>query len=360
MILLGAWTLIIGGVLTLLIAANSKEQRHRCTGVSVALKSAGEQLYIDRDDVVEVVSYASAGQLLGKPIEAINLAKLEKALEANPWIGNAELYFDREHELHILVEERQPIARVFTTAGRSFYIDSAAQIMPLLDSMSARVPVITGFTNARAWGAEDSALMQQVKLVASFVYADPFWNAQIGQIDITRNRSFELIPLIGDHVIRIGDGNGVEEKLRRLEIFYSNVLPKVGLQKYEAIDVRFRGQVVGVKRGETSAVDSVQLQKNIESLIRNAAIRDAAEEGLDPTYFKPGSATVDLPATAQEPAARTPSPAPVVRAAAVTPPKAKQATPVKSNPVRKPVQTSSPSRKPGPKPKAVMQRTTNR
>ena len=80
--------------------------------------------------------------LVNKPVAQMNLARLEKALEKHAWIRDAELYFDSSDVLHVSVTERQPIARVFTTAGTSFYIDSAGTSMPLLQTYSARVPVL--------------------------------------------------------------------------------------------------------------------------------------------------------------------------------------------------------------------------
>src|SRR5205085_4922299 len=110
----------------------------------------------------------------------------------------------------------------------SFYIDSSGHRMPLLEKMSVRVPVVTGFTAAKKLNAQDSEMLNQVKQVAQFIYNNEFWNAQVGQIDVRDDNRFELIPVIGDHIIRIGDGNNIEEKLERLFVFYKQVMSKAG------------------------------------------------------------------------------------------------------------------------------------
>jgi cell division protein FtsQ len=222
----------------------------------------------------------AAGSLLQRDITAINLKRLEDGLKTNPWIRNAELYFDNKDALHVFVEEREPIARVFTTEASSFYMDSSGARMPLLDKMSIRVPVVTGFMSNRKFTAADSALLQQTKQVVQFIHGNEFWNAQIGQIDITPERKFELIPVIGDHMIRLGDGENVEEKLSRLFVFYKQVLSKVGFNKYAALDVEFDGQVVAIKKQPTSPVDSIQLQKNIEDLMNKANMQNIDDDML--------------------------------------------------------------------------------
>lgn len=265
--------MVIAGMTTLLVAANKKQKMHVCTEVLIGIKGAGEKLYIDKDEVLELIERSTGGSLLLKPLTAIKLGSIEKVLEANPWISEAELYFDSKDALHVFVEEREPIVRVFTNSGFSFYLDSAGHRMPLLENLSLRLPVVTGFSNARKWNKYDSAMLRDVKTVAGYVYQHPFWNAQIGQINITSDRRFELIPVVGDHIIKLGDAENVEAKLEKLYIFYKQVLAKVGLAKYKQLDIQFDGQVVAVKKGATSIVDSIQLKKNIETLMSRASMQ---------------------------------------------------------------------------------------
>lgn len=278
--MLGGWLLVICGITTLLVAANSKQKEHVCRDILIGIKGNEGKFYVEKEDVLELMEKTAGSSLLHKKITAINLRKLEEGLKTNSWIRNAELYFDSKDALHVFVEEREPVARVFTTQGSSFYMDSSGARMPLLDKMSIRVPVVTGFTGARKFNSADSLLLQQTKQVVQFIYANGFWNAQVGQIDITPERKFELIPVIGDHIIRLGEGENVEQKLNKLYVFYKQVMSKVGFNKYAALDAGFEGQVVAIKKQPTSPVDSIQLQKNIEELMNRASMQNIDEDML--------------------------------------------------------------------------------
>jgi cell division protein FtsQ len=70
---------------------------------------------------------------------------MEAMVEKNPWVSNAEMFLDNNQVLQVRIEERQPVARVFTLDGNSFYLDSAALRLPLSDKISARVPMFTRF-----------------------------------------------------------------------------------------------------------------------------------------------------------------------------------------------------------------------
>jgi cell division protein FtsQ len=131
-LVMAAWLLVIAGITTLLVAANKKQTEHVCKMVNVAIKGTGEKYYIDKTDILKQLEKAYHSSLLNKPLKSISLVTLEKSLEKDQWIGDAELYFDREDVLHVIIEERTPIARVFTTGGRTFYMDSSAHQMPVI------------------------------------------------------------------------------------------------------------------------------------------------------------------------------------------------------------------------------------
>ncbi len=271
------WLAVGAGMTTLLVAANNKPEVHSCKQVVISIQGERGQFYIDKNDVYGQIKYATGGGVVGKPIAEVDLSELEGMLEGQTWIRDAELYFDSRNVLHVLIAERDPIARVFTTEGKSFYIDSAGMRMPLLPGVSARLPVVTGFTAAKKLGKGDSALLKDITYLAQYINSHNFWQAQIAQIDITANGNIELMPVVGNHVIRIGNTQDLEEKLERLFLFYKEVLRKTGFDKYGVVDVQFKDQVIGIKSKMASAVDSIQLQKNIQELVERMSLQATAD-----------------------------------------------------------------------------------
>ena len=284
---LAAWIIVGAGMTVLLVAANGKDQNIICKDLAVTIKGVGENFYIDKNDIVSLLKKESKGKLVKRKLVEIDLARLEQKLEKSSWIRDAELYFDSRNVLHVIVYEREPIARVFTTAGRSFYIDSSGMRLPLLDKVSVRVPVITNFTNARKLSAADSVVLYDLKRLTHFVNNHEFWSAQVAQIDIAGERSYEIIPTVGSHVIRIGNGDQLEEKFNRLMVFYKQVATKVGIDKYSVLDAQFDGQVIGVHKGAVSRIDSIQLQRTIKELMARSILQAEANQPMETTSNKP-------------------------------------------------------------------------
>jgi cell division protein FtsQ len=282
------WICIGGGMLSLLIAAIGKKKREDCADYTIAIKNPAENLFIDANDIRRLLKAGAGSEIKGKKIAEINLKKLEQLLRENVWVRKAEMWFDNRNVLHVEVYEREPIARIFTTAGNTFYIDSNEKRLPLSDKLSARVPVFTGFIDKKVYSAKDSMLLTDVKNIATYISNDPFWMSQVAQIGITPGRDFELSPVIGNHLIKLGNGNDIEKKFNRLMIFYKQVLAQRGFDAYSTIDVQYAGQVVGTRRGtEKNKVDTAMLKRRVDEMLKQMQKQYDSVAALKPITEKP-------------------------------------------------------------------------
>ena len=268
-----AWFALGALTLVLLISAVYKKNHKACKGVEVTFSGEGNNFFIEEKGVIALLK--ANGFITGQPVETIDLKTLEEALKRDKWIANAELFFDNNQMLQVRVEEKTPVARIFTVEGSSFYIDSACRKLPLSEKLSARIPMFTNFPSERAnLSKPDSELLASVKELAMFIQADDFWKAQTAQIDITPD-GFEMIPTVGNHIVMLGDGTDLQQKFDRLFSFYKEVWTKVGFEKYEKIDVRFRGQVVATLKGVKQArVDSARVRMAYDNLVNEVKKSD--------------------------------------------------------------------------------------
>jgi cell division protein FtsQ len=196
----------------------------------------------------------------------------------NPWVKKAEIYYTNKQVLHVLIEERIPVARIFTPGGASFYLDSTGLRLPLSEKVVARVPMFTGFPSDRPiLSKPDSQLLKEVVTLGKFLYNDSLWSAQIAQVDITPQAIFELVPVIGDHIITLGKPTDLEQKFLRLQTFYKQAWMQKGVRYYERIDIRYKDQVVAIKQGTAKAqIDSAQSALLIQGLMAQPALDAAA------------------------------------------------------------------------------------
>lgn len=296
-----AWLSFAAVSLLLLISAAQKKDHKACKGIEVTFRGDGSNFFIEEKGVADLLK--ANGLVIGQPAETINLRALEEVLKKDKWIADAQLFFDNSQMLHAIVEEKIPVARIFTGEGTSFYIDSACKRLPLSEKLSVRIPMFTNFPSDRSkLSRPDSELLASAKELAMFIQADDFWKAQAAQIDITPE-GFEMIPTVGNHVVELGQNGDWQQKFDRLFSFYKEVWTKVGFEKYERIDVRFDGQVVAtLKRTKPALADSAKVRMAYKDLFTdgkkdNAATAVAVElkdtnMNVKADFIKKGSATL--------------------------------------------------------------------
>jgi hypothetical protein len=268
------WLCIAAGMVVLITAAMKEQQGNLCKGYDIKINSAAKgKQFTSKQQILKLLKAATKGEIKGQVIKNFNLPQIEDLLEQSAWVYNAELYFDNLNILHVNVSERKPLARVFTDHGQSFYLDESGRNIPLSDNISVDVPVFTGFPSKKVFNATDSLLVENVIATSSFISNDSFWSSQVSQININSCGincwNMEMVPVVGNHIINLGDGSDIASKFHRIFLFYNQVLKKVGFDKYQKIDVQYDGQVVGIKEKQT-LIDSIQLRKNIEHLLQQS------------------------------------------------------------------------------------------
>ena len=271
------WVLVGSATIVLLVSAVHNKEIKVCKGVEINISGVSNNFFIDKTDVYNIIKDFGGDSTQKKSLVSIDLGRIEKALEKDLWVKNAELYFDNNNVLKVSVEEREPVARLFTVTGNTFYIDSSCMMLPLSDKFSARLPVFTGFTtDARILAKEDSALLCSIKNMSLKISSDTFLMAMIDQVDINTNRSFELVPKLGKQRIIFGDATDVDGKFDKLKLFYKDVITQSGWNRYSTINLQYKNQVVASIRGkEDIKADSLRTMQLIKFIAENAARRSA-------------------------------------------------------------------------------------
>lgn len=362
------WVCVGAGMLTLLLAGISKKNRGECSGYTIRFKGNARQFFTDKNDVEKLLLKALGGRIQGQPLSAFNLHAMEQMLEDDTWIDAAELYFDNQDVLHVQVTERSPVARVFTTSGHSFYIDSLGRTMPLSDKMTAKVPVFTGFPGSKKLTAADSVQLETVRQTANYIQREPFWQSQVAQLDLRPDGNMEMVPVVGNHLVRLGNGEQVAAKFRRLLLFYKQVLSKTGFDTYPVIDVQYAGQVVASRSESGSKVDALQLKRNVDKMLNQfmQSEKDTVIKALPALYKLEADSIEAADPSLKDPETihpeKQPNPTPRLEKPTPSVPEGNgggQAVKPVSKPVEK-KKTPSPAKKESkaqpaaPKPKAVM------
>ena len=127
--------------------------------------------------------------------------------------------------------------------------------MPLSSTYVCRLPVFSGNINFpenlnlfKLDTLHKLPIFQKIFKMSKIINNDSFLKSQIVQIHINNNGYFELIPRIGNQRILFGLAENMENKFKKIKLFYTNGPQIKELNNYDTLNVIYKNQIICSKR----------------------------------------------------------------------------------------------------------------
>lgn len=233
------------GLFFLIAFSERKQGGAVCKDIVVELDNLSENHFLDEADVLHLVE-GSGEPVKGVGINRIKLKEIEKKLKYDKHILDAELFGDLKGNLIVNVELRRPIARIVQNDAPDAYIAEDGVIMPVSEKYTARVVLISGAVKQLLESEDLNSTEEGKQLMAmiEFINDDPFWKAQVAQLDIQKNGKVVIYPQVTGQLVEFGKPENLEVKFKKLMVFYKEILPTRGWTRYERVNLEYEGQVV--------------------------------------------------------------------------------------------------------------------
>ncbi len=229
------------------------ELEKTCQRVDIRIEDKDATGFISEKEIVDRLKKAGLYPQ-GKDMNAVQVRNIEDNLQRTPFVKTAECYKAQDGSVRISLTQRMPKLRIKAANGDDYYLDDKNSIMPNSQYTSDLIVATGHITRQMA--------QTYVAPLANTITQLPFWEDQIEQINILPDKSVELVPRVGDHIILLGkmpeSGNKkereeqiaefVKKKLDRLEIFYCHGLSQAGWNKYRLINLEFDNQIICKKK----------------------------------------------------------------------------------------------------------------
>ena len=218
--------------------ASHSQSNMPCSGIVVKIDDEHANAFVEESDIRQMVQN-KFGSLVGSPISSINISLLEKIINTNPFISDAEVFSTIDGKIVIEVKQRIPVLRVMNYSNETFYIDKDGVFMPSSDKFTARVPVASGFifdtekekavrmsSIVNTADTTEKSATEKLFNIISFVRGNEFWNSEVQQLYVNAAGEIEMIPRVGSHSVILGDDKYLDEKFKKLLAFYKEGLNK--------------------------------------------------------------------------------------------------------------------------------------
>lgn len=250
------WSLLLVYLITILSFVARKKEKIVCSNLSISVDYSHK--FIDQQTVEKLLK--TKGITINSCIvHNLNFDEVEKIIESDPYVKNAEVYSDFNGLIHVDIKQRNPVMRIITKDNNNLYIDDECKIMPVCNHYSASVIVITGEINddflnpSYVHGAKNDTISGDATLLklydfVNYINSHELWKAQIEQIYINSKMEAELIPRVGNHIIILGRIEDYKYKLGKLEALYKKGFAITDWNIYSTINLKYSDQVICKKR----------------------------------------------------------------------------------------------------------------
>jgi putative cell division protein len=232
---------ITGYLIFVVIKFSTHQDASQCKSVNIVIADSAQATLITAADVEQMLRKHSLYPL-GWSMKNISPLKIEQKLNADPFIEHTLCVKTPGQNVQVVVKQRLPLLRILSENGDDYYLDNKGIRMEAR-GYEADVAVVTGDVDHRF------AKVHLVEL-GRILHNDPFWQAQIQQINVTPHHDIDMVMRVGDPIVHFGAPENFARKLRNLRAFYEKVLPQVGWHRYKEISVAYGNQVIGIKSSQ--------------------------------------------------------------------------------------------------------------
>jgi cell division protein FtsQ len=233
--------------LLMLIAFAEREQHDTLVkDIAITIDNIEDNHFMEEEDVRALMQVKSES-LVGSDRSDVSLKEIERRIKTNKFVDDAELYSDLKGNLLVTVELRRPVARIVRNDGADGYVAEDGTVMPVSEKFTSRVMLISGSyvpTLLSMGNLHHTQQGKQLMELLELIREDDFWKAQIAQVDINSKAKVVLFPQVGDESIEFGTMENMEAKFNKLMIFYKEILPAKGWNKYTRVNLEYEGQIV--------------------------------------------------------------------------------------------------------------------
>lgn len=251
--------LALAGVGVLMSVVKTKDVAQVCTSMKVMVE--GKETFIDQKDISDLIN-AKFGRVVGRALNTVPVEEMERALVDLPYVSAAEIYVDMDGVLQIAVQQREVVLRIINSAGQEYYIDTKGAKIPVTLKYVPKVLIASGNIREgykKSLDSIETNVVRDLVKIVEHVKDDPLWENQIVQLYVNDQQDIEFVPRVGSQQLILGDAGDLESKLKRLEAFYKNILPRVGSDAYTRVNVKYDDQII-CERQSGWFLDSLQMK----------------------------------------------------------------------------------------------------
>jgi cell division protein FtsQ len=228
--------LILGAVIFLYSFSSERNENRKFKEADIEFAEAEDFITHEKVNNLLIQNFGSITSITKVKLDLNNV---EKSLDENPMIDKAEVYATVDGKLKAIITQKKPVARIYKGV-QSYYIDHKGGIMPLSETYTARVPLVTGEI--------DSIEKQKLHDLLNYINDDEFLKKNIIGMQVSPTGNLNMRSRSYNYEILFGKPVNIEKKFNNYKAFLQDAAKDTLIEQYKTINLKFTQQVVCTKK----------------------------------------------------------------------------------------------------------------
>lgn len=248
---IGVWLVTAAGIPLLMGFARTVHYQRPVSQIEVRPLNKHQADFVTAEEIItEIRRHGSADMTL----HTLNNRHIEHSILLNPYVSHAKAYTTLDRRLVVNLTERVPMMRVVDVLGQWHYIDSAGAIFPVHPERLFRLLPAIGNIEAPVKLPEHAMAMatdtlhnktySKIHQLGKLILRDEFMRLLVDYIYVDDQQNFELIPMIGQAEVFLGQADHLPEKVANVGAFYKNISTTASFGLFSHINASFENQIV--------------------------------------------------------------------------------------------------------------------
>lgn len=222
--------------------------------ININIYHNGEKGFLTKE--IALTEINNIDSITSLKIKDVDIKEIEKTLNSNPFVRKSDCFLTIHGDVLINIQEKTPVIRVYNKTGKSTYIDQDGDFIPISQNYTPRVIIASGYIdentphfNQNVFDSTyNNSYFRKVFKLAMLINNSKLLSAQISQIYVNSKGELDLVPELGEHIIKFGNFEEAETKLEKLEAYYKKNMTLKNWDKYHTISLIYKDQIVCTKK----------------------------------------------------------------------------------------------------------------
>ncbi len=262
---IAGWVFTLSALVLILAFATGRQKDMNCKSIQITMLDS--ERFTSRQQIAATLN---AHHLINTKINMLEIESLQNEFRKNPFISQATLSVDLSGILTVKIAQKHPFILVVNEKGQRFFIDRLGMKMPFANHDTSRFFKVSGKIG-EGFSLVDtlhSASLKGVFFLGSYLDRNASLKKRYKNLFIDQQNELEILPDTGP-VFLLGDTSALDEKFTKLDLMYSTVFPREGMDKYSCINLKYTDQMVCMRKGEPA--DSLNGSKNMQPVSTTSA-----------------------------------------------------------------------------------------